>query len=124
MALLRNYFITNLRFRRKFYNLAGVFYKTRLLSVGENLPYTTHPLQEQFKRAEWAHSVHAEVSCLIKLKQDYKRGLELVSLRFSASGGLLNAKPCSGCQAAIRYAGFPGAWYSTSEGKLEWLTLS
>jgi len=75
----------------------------RLLAVGRNSYYKTHPLQAKLaKKASKPLCVylHAEIDALIKARQPVYK---LVVTRFNSKGAPVSAKPCSICQLAIQH---------------------
>jgi len=85
--------------------IAAVYDKRgRLLAEEENSYSKTHRLQAHFAslsgNAERIY-LHAELAALIKAS---KRGIphKLVIERYGAQGAPLCAKPCKGCQLAIK----------------------
>jgi tRNA(Arg) A34 adenosine deaminase TadA len=81
--------------------------KGRVLSIGRNSYVKTHPLQ-----ASIAHQLgedakiylHAEVACLVKVK-DWSKIHRVVVTRFDASGKPVLARPCRICARALALAG-------------------
>jgi hypothetical protein len=81
--------------------------KGRVLSVGRNSYLKTHPLQ-----ARIAHELgedakiylHAEVACLVKVK-DWSKIHRVVVTRFDASGNPVLARPCRICRRVLELAG-------------------
>lgn len=78
----------------------------RVLSVGKNSYYKTHPEMARLgKRVDMPEKIflHAEISALIRCnsKNAYKIKIE----RYNKKGVPLLAKPCAICELAIREAG-------------------
>jgi tRNA(Arg) A34 adenosine deaminase TadA len=61
---------------------------------------------------------HAEVAALNHLWPSERRGCTLLSVRFTKTGLLANARPCSRCLEAIEVAGLGSVWYSTATRQL------
>ncbi len=61
---------------------------------------------------------HAEVAALNKLWPSERKGCTLLSVRFTKTGLIANAKPCDECQKAIDEAGIGSVWYSTETREL------
>lgn len=57
---------------------------------------------------------HAEASALNKIWKSERKGCVLISVRFTGSGLLANAKPCLKCQAVINESKLAAVWYSTA----------
>lgn len=66
---------------------------------------------------------HAEVAALRNLWPSERRGCVVVSLRFTATGQLANAKPCPACQAFLIENGVTKAHYTTAERGWETMRL-
>jgi len=62
--------------------------------------------------------IHAEVNALGHLWPSKRRGCVVWSLRFTKSGKLVNAKPCSSCETYMREHGIRLVWYSDSLGQI------
>lgn len=89
------------------YELTALAYNKRgkLLAVGKNSYTKTHPLQAFFgKKGGKPNAIymHAELAALLKAKEPVHR---LVVTRFNKKGQPVLAKPCPGCQEAIKYFG-------------------
>jgi tRNA(Arg) A34 adenosine deaminase TadA len=94
--------------KRKF-DVTAIIYdkKGRVLSIGKNSYFKTHPLQnrhackvglpdKQFLHAE----IHAIARCRF-----LERAHRIVVMRFDREGNPRNAKPCPVCQSAIEASG-------------------
>lgn len=90
--------------RTKRFELVALAYNKRgkLLAVGHNSYVKTHPLQAKYGRLSGkpkAIYLHAELHALIKAKEQVHK---LVILRYNKNGLPATAKPCAGCQLAIK----------------------
>ena len=99
---------------------AAVLYKGRVVAIGV-CRYKSHPYQKQFGRNPHSIYLHAEVDALIKAKRRLtpnelaRSTLLVVRVKRSGSGGPFipgNAKPCEGCQRAIRELGVKNVIYT------------
>jgi len=63
--------------------------------------------------------IHAEESALKKLWPSERIGTRIISLRFTKTGKLANAKPCCECQKLLLESGVKKVTYSTPEGDLK-----
>lgn len=82
----------------------------RLVSVGHN-SYRTHPLQKKFNPNPDKIHLHAEIMALSRLsREDQPHSIFVV--RVKKGGGLGNAKPCKGCQAALSAFGVDSIYWS------------
>jgi deoxycytidylate deaminase len=79
----------------------------RILSVGENSYWKTHPFQgslsKQHGNGEQIY-LHAEIAALVRLK-DWSKAYKIRVERYSANGSPALAKPCKICRAALIKAG-------------------
>lgn len=93
----------------KKYDLKATIYdkRGRVLSVGENSYWKTHPLQVKMAKQHGREDqifLHAEIAALVKLK-DWSRAHKIKVERYGKNGKPLIAKPCPICQAALDRAG-------------------
>jgi tRNA(Arg) A34 adenosine deaminase TadA len=66
---------------------------------------------------------HAEIDALRQLGYGKARNTECLSLRFSLTDRLTNAKPCPQCEAALKAAGVKRCLYSMPFNKMEKMNL-
>lgn len=74
----------------------------KLLAVGRNSYVRTHPLQAHYGRKSGrpqAVFIHAELAALVKARAPVHK---LVIMRFHRNGTPALAKPCRGCELAIK----------------------
>lgn len=86
----------------------------RILSIGKNSYFKTHPYQKLL--AEKCNKpdkifIHAEVDAILKCRRLDKAHKIFIS-RFSVAGKPVNAKPCEICAEAIRLAGIKNVTYT------------
>ena len=87
----------------------------RVLSVGENSYQKTHPRQAEYAKAagrEEAIYLHAEISAIIKLRDQQSKAHRIYVERYGKDGKPLLAKPCEICQIAIDMAGIEVVEYT------------
>lgn len=82
--------------------------KRRVVAVSHNMIKTSPRSSARF------NMLHAEIGAL--LKSGETEGCFAVVYRESKLGGSALAKPCGGCEMALRYAGLKGVFYSTEKG--------
>lgn len=102
----------------KYFHVAFIVNKSAIRAIGWNDSRKTHPMVLNFPYK--THSrIHAEMSAFLKLKGQGQsaKGMTIVVLRLDSSNGLRNSKPCVGCEALIREAGFSKVWYSGNDQK-------
>lgn len=89
--------------------IATIFDKRgRVLSVGENSYYKSHPKQAEFAKIagrEEAIYLHAEIAAIIKLRNKQDKAYRIFIERYSKDGEPLLAKPCEICTVALEMAG-------------------
>ncbi len=108
---------------------ASLSHKNRILFSTQNNRSKSHPLQSKYYPHSNAAGIHAEVGCLIKyvnrqLAHQARGGRCLPHLRdcvlhvwrYTKDGQLALAKPCSGCELAIREFRVGQVFYSSKEG--------
>lgn len=79
----------------------------RVISVGKNSYYKTHPLQNHHACKVGLPDkqfLHAEIHA-ISLCKNLAKAHRIVVMRFDKAGKPKNAKPCPVCQSAIEAAG-------------------
>jgi len=94
--------------RTKFWLKATVFDKKgRVLSVGQNSYWKTHPYQVEVARRAGrpdAIYLHAEIQALVRVK-DKTKAHKIVIERYDKQGNPRPAVPCEICRMAIQEAG-------------------
>lgn len=81
----------------------------RILSVGHNWLFKTHPL---IRRYDEHKTLHAECHAILSYPhKDKLKGAEIFVYR-KAKGGMANAKPCPCCMSIIKLFGIKRVWYS------------
>jgi tRNA(Arg) A34 adenosine deaminase TadA len=98
------------------FNLKATLYdkRGRILSVGTNSYWKTHPLQGKFAVEAGkpdAIFLHAEIDALRKCK-DWSSIRKIKIERYDARGNPKLAKPCKVCQHAIEQIGIPEIEYT------------
>lgn len=68
-------------------------------------------------------TTHAEIAALRQLGKGGARNTECLSLRFTLTDRLTNARPCPECEAALRDAGVKRCLYSMPFNRMEKLNL-
>lgn len=96
---------------------AVVAKKNKVLGLGFNKPYKTHPRSNnRFK------TTHAELDAILGLSAEELTGATIYVYRETKDGSPANSKPCQYCQMLIKKAGIKKVCY-TDEGKFkEYLT--
>jgi len=95
--------------KRKKYKLKATIYdkKGRVLAVGENSYYKTHPfhvrMAEKYGRPGQIY-LHAETAALVKLRKHHCPH-RIVVERYSKHGEPLVAEPCPVCKGALDEVG-------------------
>lgn len=108
---------------------AVVVYKKDILSVGYN-SYKTNPLMKELDKERYdveetyhchCHSLHAEVSALLKIRNmsiDFKK-VVVYTYRESSDGKMRMSRPCKSCYRYIIDLGIRRICYSTEYGYVE-----
>lgn len=94
---------------KKRFELTAVIYdkRGRVLSIGKNSYFKTHPLQNFYAcKAGLPEKqyLHAEIHAIARCK-NLKKAHKIVVMRFDDKGLPRPAKPCPVCQSAIEAAG-------------------
>lgn len=71
--------------------------KNKILSFGYNKPHKTHPRSPHPYK-----TIHAELDCILNLKEKDIKNSEIYIYREHANGRLANAKPCSYCLSLLK----------------------
>lgn len=102
---------------------ALLVHQNDVIAVGTN-KYKTHPLQARYSKNEHAIFLHAEIDCINNALRLYDRDilksstLFVLRLRKPDDSPFIrgNAKPCEGCQRAIKDFGITSCYYTTEYG--------
>ena len=101
---------------------ACILKKNKVISVGCNQRYKTHPFIRRFDPHK---TIHAEMAAIFSIKDKSKlQGATMVVYRkkYGDIPGL--ARPCSICQDIMRFFGITNMIYTTNEGTIEEESLS
>lgn len=89
---------------------AVIVKRKSIVSRGHNYPHrSVKKLHPRFQ--EWPNSVHAEVDCIIKARQDLA-GTTMYVIRINKRGQLVNSRPCKRCFMYIEHVGIKRVYYS------------
>lgn len=92
---------------------AAIFYKNRLISLGNNL-LKTHPIMLKAGRNEKALYLHAEIDALVRMPRGYDPSdCSLYVLRLTKGGRVFNSCPCSGCMGYLLSIGLNDIYWSS-----------
>lgn len=93
-------------------------YRGDLLSIGYN-DHKTHPFQARFGKNRFAIFWHSETKCIANaIKRNYTELLPkstMYVVRIMANGKSALARPCIGCDAALKSHNIGRILYSTNE---------
>jgi len=112
--------VKNKKMQDKFNHASIICNKGRILAIGTNNQYKTHPKSWQME-PEWPY-IHSEISSIIKLKN--KSGIDLskcdlYNIRIGNGGNVLLSRPCLNCQKLIIAANFKKVYYTNNWGLFE-----
>jgi deoxycytidylate deaminase len=93
---------------------SALYAGARLLSVGANRWYSTHPDSDN---REFNRTVHAEHVAILKRRYTNQSGLTLYVARIRADGSYGCSKPCGNCMNLMKLAGVTRVRYFDHEGK-------
>lgn len=122
---LRKSVLSSTRYQQRDQNIGDFFLiaatldkRGRIISIGENSLYKTHPLMKQYgEKVNLKHKIylHAELSAIIK---SYQQSHSIIVIRVSRDGSFAMAKPCPICQLAIKEAKIKHIYYSDFDGDI------
>jgi deoxycytidylate deaminase len=98
---------SNFRFRLG----AVIFNHGRILGVGWNNPYKTHPKSNTPYR-----TIHAEFAAALDCEKGKIRGSNIYVHRLLRNGNPALAKPCKHCLAMLKGYGLQNIFFSTLNG--------
>lgn len=103
------------------HHFSFILKSSRLLTVGINLSWKTHPLAATYKHR--FQSIHSEVNALCRVRHKHDlRSLTMVNIRLSSlslKAGypiLRNSRPCRSCLNLLQAFKFSKVFYSTDKG--------
>jgi len=93
---------------KKRFELTAIIYDKRgkVLSIGKNSYFKTHPLQHKHAVAVGLPEkqfLHAEIHAITRCKK-LNKAHKIVVYRYNDDGEASNAKPCKVCMSAIKAA--------------------
>jgi deoxycytidylate deaminase len=88
------------------HNLTAIIYdkKGKVLSIGKNEYYKTHPLQAKYAKEVGEPSkiyLHAEIDAIVKCK-DLSKAHKIFVSRYNKRGEPVLAMPCRICEEALK----------------------
>lgn len=116
--------ITSNKTPSKFNHASLICYKGRILSIGLNNQYKTHPLMGRL-RPNWAF-IHSELSALVSFKRATSIDLSdclMYNIRLLKNGGLGLSMPCKFCTKLIVAANFKSVYFTNNLGLFEKFTF-
>jgi len=103
---------------------AALYSGNRLLSIGYNLFYKTHPKYIFYEDGEkFAKNVHAEWMALLKRQHYSNSNLIMYVYRELDNGNLGCSKPCPMCKTMMEVAGVSKVRYIEKDGTYEEMKL-
>lgn len=91
----------------------------RIVSAGLNSK-KTHPLQAKYGNNRFSIHLHAEIAAILRASEDDLEGSTLYVARSLKDGSRALAKPCEGCQRAIKDFKIKRVVYTTEKGYSVW----
>ena len=82
--------------------------KNRIISIGYNQSYKTHPLSKKFGHR--FSSIHSELHAISSFGKT--NGLILANVRLDLNGNLRESKPCQPCQKMLKYFNIQNVFYT------------
>lgn len=96
---------------------ACIVYKGRVISVGVNQLFKSHPLTRMFHEEQ---TLHAEVSAIVRLKnKKLLKECKMVVYRENALGELAMARPCPTCLKILKFFNISSIAYTIDGGYAE-----
>lgn len=99
-----------------------IFLKNRLISIGINNPYKTHPRNLEigfYSRSgediSTTVGVHSELSAILKLGEQDCSKFTLVNTRINRNNQIDLSKPCKSCYSLVKQLNFKRIFYSTND---------
>lgn len=100
----------------KFFHVAMIFKKNKILSIGQN-SFKTHPIARKYGHRGFC--THAEASASLRYGVDDCHGLDMAVLRINRLNRLTISKPCVNCQYLIDSIGIKNVYYTNKKGEWE-----
>lgn len=95
-----------------------ILHKRKLVSIGWNNAWYTHPLAKKFGHR--FESTHSELAAIKNLQYpvSFLDKCRVVNVRVNRHGLVLMSKPCPSCENMLKFFGVKEIWYSTNEGQM------
>jgi len=109
---------TALKSRSKFRLGSVLARRTRVISVGWNDMYKSHPIMDRYKERGISYTLglHSEIHACIGVPTSDLIGAEIYVYRIKRNGSPGLARPCRICTSFLRNMGISMAYFSTDEG--------
>lgn len=102
-----------------FRHAAIVYRKKSLIGVGWNCNKYTSQVNRNFPYP----TRHAEIDAMLSSERDDLSGCDVLVIRLSRTGHLLNSRPCTMCQQTMKQRGIRRCYYSISDNEIGVLSL-
>lgn len=90
---------------------AVVVKKNKVLGVGYNKPYKTHP-----RSTNKYNTIHAELDAILDCSRDELLGADIYVFREGSNQAPRLAKPCIHCHQLLKEVGISTVFYSDNDG--------
>ena len=95
----------------------------RVINVSHNkLKFNSFASRFRHENGEWA-TVHAELGSVLNVERRNTEGATVYVVRVSTTDNFRLSKPCSMCQAAMKWVGIKKVIYSTNDGEFKEMRL-
>lgn len=91
--------------------------KGKVVSIGRNWPYKTHPMMKKYHEHK---TIHAEADCAIGIDRELLSGATIYVYRELRDGSLALAKPCEVCSMILKDLNIKRVFYTTPNGFKEY----
>lgn len=102
--------------RRSNKHFSFLILKNRIISVGYNLSFTTHPIAHKYGYR--FDTIHSELKCIrnFPLSPSYLEKCTLINIRIMNDGSLGISKPCSKCHQLLRDFNISSVYFTDRNG--------
>lgn len=94
-----------------------VLWKKKIISVGWNNAWRTHPISNKFGHR--FNAIHSELAAIKNMSRpvSFLKECKLVNIRVNRHGLVLMSKPCGSCENMLKYFGIREIVYTNNDGK-------
>lgn len=107
----------------QFFHVSFICKGVRILAIGMNNYYKSHPICRLHPYKAEECSIHSELSATIKFGEEDLSHYSFFNVRIGNNGNVMNSKPCAGCQSLLKQLNVRRFFHSTDDGEFKYMDI-